>query len=84
MKVVGKAEKHSPPYLYDDLLYIWEAFIALSSSRIDFESIKFSEIESWLNLNCIFNSERRQEAAHLIRILDLEYLKFIKQKQRKK
>jgi len=83
MKAVGKAEKHPSPNLYSDLFYIWEGFVALSSSRVGFDSIKFSEIESWLNLNGISNLEQRQEIAHLIRIIDLEYLKFMRKKYAK-
>lgn len=70
------------PDLYGDLLFIWQGFLALTNSRINFESIKFSEIESWLNLNCVFNLEYRQEVTHLIRIMDEEYLKFMKEKQK--
>lgn len=82
MKAVGKANKHPPPDLYNDLLFVWDAFIALSSSRDG--SIKFSEIESYLNLNGIFNLDQRQETTHLIRIMDIEYLKFMRDKHSKK
>jgi len=51
--------------------------VALCSARIGFESIKFSEIEAWLNLNGIFNLERRQEITHLIRIMDQKYLEYL-------
>lgn len=76
MKAVGKAKKHLPPDLYNDLIFIWDAFIALSSSRSG--AITFSEIESYLNLNGIVNLERRQEVAHLIRIMDEKYIQRMK------
>lgn len=82
LKAVGRGKE--PPDLYADCEFIWEAFVALSSSRIGFDSIKFSEIEAYLNLSCIFNLERRQEVAHLIRIMDIEYLNFMKEKYTKK
>lgn len=78
LKAVGKGKQ--VPNLYDDLVFIWEFFVALSSSRNGFDSIKFSEIESWLNLNCIINLERRQEVTHLIRIMDEKYLEFMRKK----
>lgn len=83
MKAVGKEGKHPAPDLYDDLVFIWEVFCALSSSRSNFSSIKFSEIEACLNLNGIFDLERRQEVTHLIRIMDEEFLKFTQEKQSK-
>lgn len=63
-------------------MFIWNAFIALSSARIGQETIRFSEIEAWLNLNGIFNLEQRQEIAHLIRILDIEYFQYLIQKEK--
>lgn len=75
--------KKIPPLLYDDLFVVWESFSALSSSRIGLETIRFSEIEAWLNLNGIFDLNYRQEIAHLVRILDSEYLDLIRQRQRK-
>lgn len=84
MKAVGKAKEHPPPDLYDDLLFIWEAFLALSSSRSGWESIKFSEIESWLNLNSLSDLEQRQEVTHLIRVMDIEYLDFLREEQKRK
>ena len=71
--------KKDPPLLYEDLLSIWEGFLALNSSRVNFEAIKFSEIESWLNLNGIFDLNYRQEVAHLIKFLDSEYLNLLKE-----
>jgi len=59
------------------LLFIWNAFISLSSARVGFDSIKFSEIEAWLNLNGIKNIEQRQEITHLIRIIDEKYIEYI-------
>jgi len=82
MKATGKAKKHPPPDLYDDLICIWEAFTALSSSRQGV--ITFSEIEAYLNLNGIFNLERRQEVTHLIRIMDEKYIERMKEKYSKK
>jgi hypothetical protein len=81
LKAVGKIK--DPPKLFDDLIYIWEGFLALSSSRVNFCSISFSEIESWLNLNSIFNRERRQEVTHLIRIMDEQYLEYFREKYAK-
>ena len=72
-------KKEAPP-LHDDLIIVWEAFLALNSSRGNSEVITFSEIEAWLNLNAIFDLDRRQEVAHLIRVLDGEYLNFVKGK----
>ena len=66
--------KKIPPLLYDDLFVVWESFSALNSSRIGLETIRFSEIEAWLNLNGIFDLNYRQEIAHLVRVLDGEYL----------
>lgn len=66
--------KKTPPLLYDDLFVVWEGFSALSSSRVGLETIGFSEIEAWLNLNGIIDLNYRQEIAHLIRILDSEYI----------
>jgi len=96
LKAVGKEGKHPKPKLHNDLLFIWDAFAALSSSRnnqiivintksglrsvTNYGYILFSEIESWLNLNGIFNVERRQEVAHFIRIMDEEYIKFMREK----
>lgn len=81
MKATGRAKKHLPPNLYSDLLFVWEAFVALSSSRSG--AITFSEIESYLDLNGIFNSEQRQEVTHLVRVMDLKYLEFMKEKYSK-
>lgn len=67
-----------PPKLYDDLIIVWEAFNALNSSRLGCNSISFSEIESWLNLNGVKSLEFRQEITHYIRILDNKYLSLIK------
>ena len=72
--------KKTPPDLYLDLLVVWEGFSALCSSRTGF--ISFSEIESWLNLNGIFDLNYRQEIAHLIRILDNEYLDLVKERKK--
>jgi len=66
--------KKTPPLLYDDLIVVWEGFLALSSSRVGLEIIGFSEIEAWLNLNGIVDLNYRQEIAHLVRILDSEYV----------
>lgn len=74
--------KKTPPDLYSDLLVVWEGFLALSSSRVRLEVIKFSEIESWLNLNGIFSLSHRQEIAHLIRILDIEHLDSLREKKK--
>lgn len=82
MKAVGKDKKHPKPDLYNDLHYIWDLFIALSSSRTELAAIKFSEIESILNLSGILNTERRQEVTHLIRIMDLKYLEFMREKHK--
>lgn len=82
LKAVGKEGKHPPPDLYKDLEFIWDAFIALSSSRNG--SITFFEIEAYLNLNGIFNLERRQEVAHLIRVMDEKYLEFMHEKYSKR
>jgi hypothetical protein len=72
--------KKEPLPLYNDLIIVWEAFLALDSSRKNLEAITFSEIEAWLNLNAIFNLDRRQEITHLIRVLDSECLRFVKEK----
>ena len=78
MKAIGKAKKHLPPNLYSDLVFIWDAFVALSSSRSG--AITFSDIESYLNLNGIVSLERRQEVAHLIRIMDEKYIELMRKK----
>lgn len=70
-----------PPILFKDCLFIWEAFVALSNPRSGLTSIKFSEIEAYLNLNGISNLERRQEVTHLIRIMDESLIAFMKDKQ---
>lgn len=80
MKAAGKAAKELPPKLFPDCLFIWEAFLALSNPRNELDSIKFSEIEAYLNLNGVLVLERRQEVAHLIRIMDESYISFIKEK----
>lgn len=84
MEAVGKAKDKKPPDLYKDLNYIWEIFCALSSSRTRDDSIRFSEIESYLNLSRIFSLEHRQEVAHLIRVMDEEYLKYMREKYAKR
>lgn len=72
--------KKTPPLLHDDLIVVWEGFLALSSSRTGLEAIGFSEIEAWLNLNGIFDLSYRQEIAHLIRILDSEYVDLLRKR----
>ena len=72
--------KKTPPFLYEDLTVVWEGFVALNSSRISLEAIRFSEIEAWLNLSGILEFNYRQEIAHLIRILDGEYLDLIRKR----
>lgn len=64
-------------------MYIWEAFVALVKTRVEGNPIQFSEIEAWLNLNGIEDLESRQEVAHLIRILDTEYIKLFREKLEK-
>jgi len=76
LQAIGVEKKQ--PKLYDDLIDVWEAFLVLNSSRIKDESIKFSEIESWLNLSNVHETDRRQEMAYLIRVLDSEYLQFVR------
>ncbi len=77
LKAVNKCPP--APEIYNDIQYIWEAFLAVSNTRKQ-GRITFSEIESWLNINHIVNIERRQEVAHIIRILDLEYVKYFEEK----
>lgn len=72
--------KKTPPDLYSDLLVVWEGFLALKSAGL--EPIRFSEIESWLNLNGILSLNYRQEIAHLIRILDIEHLDLLRKERR--
>ena len=74
--------KKTPPDLYADLLVVWEGFIALSSSKVGLETINFSEIEAWLNLNGIFGLDQRQEIAHLVRILDSKHLELSKRQKK--
>ena len=74
--------KKTPPLLHEDLFVVWEGFLALSSSRVGLEAIRFSEIESWLNLNGIFSLDYRQEIAHLIRILDIKHLDLLRKEHR--
>ena len=76
--------KKDSPLLYEDLLSVWEGFLALNSSRVGLEIIQFSEIESWLNLNGIFDLDYRQEVAHLIRFIDSEYLNLVREKSKQK
>lgn len=80
LKAVGKADKHRPPVLYEDINFIWDAFAALSSSRMGVSPICFSEVESYLNLNGIRNLERRQEVTHLVRVMDEKYIEFLRDK----
>lgn len=75
--------KKTPPLLHDDLIVVWESFLALSSSRAGLETISFSEIEAWLNLNGISDLNYRQEIAHLVRILDSEYLDLLRKRRKK-
>jgi hypothetical protein len=82
-KLVVAGIHKEPPKLYSDLSYVWDAFMALSLTRTGFCPISFSEIESWLNINCIFNATRRQEVTHLIRIMDIEYISFLRKKYAK-
>jgi len=72
--------KKTPPILYEDLIIVWEGFSALSSSRVGLQAVQFSEIEAWLNLSGIFDLDYRQEIAHLIRVLDGEYLDFLRKR----
>jgi len=72
------------PELYDDLVFVWEGFTALALTRQQGSSIQFAEIESWLNLNGIENLETRQEFAHLIRVMDSEYINFFREKNKNK
>ena len=66
--------------MFEDLLVVWEGFLALKSAGL--EPIRFSEIESWLNLNGIVDLNHRQEIAHLIRILDSEHLDLVKERKK--
>lgn len=72
--------KKTPPLLFEDLLVVWEGFLALKSTGL--EPIRFSEIESWLNLNGIVDLNHRQEITHLIRILDSEHLDLVKERKK--
>ena len=85
-----------PPVLFMDCVFVWEAFVALSNPRnnqfivvqtksgqrviANYGSIKFSEIEAYLNLNGISNLERRQEVTHLIRIMDESFITFMRER----
>ena len=71
------------PVLFDDLVFVWEGFTALALTRQQGNPIQFAEIESWLNLNGIENFETRQEFAHLIRVMDSEYITFFREKNAK-
>lgn len=75
--MIGRSKE--APKLYDDLVYIWQGFVKLSAKRFSNEPIKFTEIESYLNLNCVFDLEQRQDVAHLIDIMDIAYFDFLKE-----
>ena len=74
--------KKDRPKLFDDLVYIWEAFLAVTLTRQIGGPISFVEIESWLNLNGINKLEQRQEVAHLIRVLDSVYIEFFREQNK--
>lgn len=70
------------PVLFVDLIFIWEGFTALALTRQAGNPIQFAEIESYLDLNGIKDFETRQEFAHLIRIMDSEYITFFREKDK--
>jgi len=70
------------PELYDDLVFVWEGFLALALTRQTGNPIQFSEIESWLNLNEIELPGTRQEFAHFIRVMDAAYITFFREKNK--
>jgi len=66
------------PELYDDLIYVWQAFLFLSCSRpigMGVGSIPIGEIESYCNFMQIYDFEERFEYLRLIKALDGEFLK---------
>ena len=70
------------PKLHEDLIYVWEGFLALALTRQQGNPVQFSEIESWLNLNGIEYLDTRQEFAHLVRVMDSSYITFFREKNK--
>ena len=81
LKAKGVAKKR--PELYGDLVEVWEAFLALNSSRIitreGVRPIPYSEINAWLDIHRI-QGDTREEYAHLLRILDRAFLEKVRNK----
>lgn len=84
MKARGrKSCGNEEPEVFPDLVFIWEAFLALSSARLYGEPIKFSEIISYMDISGINSEDIRQELTHLVRILDIEYFKHLTEKEKR-
>lgn len=75
------------PEIYDDLFDVWQAFQDLNNSRtagFDVNPIQISQIEAWLRLHRITDYEEQQDYFYLIRKLDDEWLRLIRDKRSKK
>ena len=69
------------PTLYSDLFQVWSGFNDLHCSRqigMSVCPLQLQEIISWLDLNCITDSETRLDYVELIREMDLAWLKWNK------
>jgi len=77
--VVGRLKK--VPELYKDAQEVWEAFLALNSSRVVTQTgiypITYSEIIAWLNIHEI-EGDVREEYAHILRVLDRTYMEKVR------
>ncbi len=71
----------SKPDLYEDLFFVWESFLMLSSGRniSHMEPISFSEIEAYFNI-CQVPQHERIELVRWIKFIDNKFLE-IKGKQ---
>lgn len=69
---------NSRPELYQDLLWIWEAFMILSTARqigmSGPQPINMTDLNSYCEFEGIRHPEEREELRHHIQKLDLHFL----------
>jgi len=63
------------PDLFDDLLFVWESFLMLSSGRqiSHLQPITFTEMEAYFNI-CAIPQDERIELVRWIKFIDNKFL----------
>ena len=85
--VISGKELDSRPLLFQDVVYVYEAFFIVSAGRQYNESgpqpLLLTEILAYLNDRGIVEREERDEVLHYFRVLDAKYLDLSHQKIKK-